>query len=91
MPSIFSFSLPDDHPMIPILSKMKKRSMYLRKAISNDARWRQQHATAKRIHSWLVNVGNNCHCDGGTHVPPFEWFVVDLDELTYQTEDVASE
>jgi len=87
MPSIFSFSLPDNHPMIPILSRMKNRSTYLRKAISNDARWRQQYQTSLRIYSWLKRRADA----NGEEVPPFEWFTIGLDELGNDTEDVASE
>lgn len=89
MPMIYSFSLPNDHPMIPVLNKMKNRSTYLRNAISNDARWRQQYQTSLRIYSWLKKVAEKY--DGDYVIPPFDWFVVELDELAYQTEDVASE
>jgi hypothetical protein len=87
MPSIFSFSLPDNHPMISILSNMKNRSTYIRRAISNDARWRQQYQTSLRIYSWLKRKSETY----GEACPPFEWFQIGLDELGDDTEDGTSE
>ena len=86
MPVIFSFSLPDNHPLTKILPRMKNRSKRIRKMLSNTVRWEQQYETSKRIYNYMkVNLPQD------EPIPPFNWFMVGLDELGYDTEDSVPE
>lgn len=87
MPTVFSFSLPDNHPLNKVLPRMKNRSKKIRKMLSNSVRWEQQYAASKRIYNWLKRRAD----ENGEKVPPYEWFVPELDELGYDTEDSRSE